>query len=127
MTRIKVHYDGWIALPAAVRRKFRLVTGDELELEQTADGIMLRARKPGRPAVAGDGEAAANGEAAAPQAEASAEPAPMLPEGPVEAPAAEKAAAPKRGKRAAAPARVAALPAETQARGRRSARKATAG
>jgi AbrB family looped-hinge helix DNA binding protein len=44
MARVKVHRDGWIALPATLRRKLRLATGDELE--PTADGVLLRTVKP---------------------------------------------------------------------------------
>ena len=44
MARVKVHCDGWIALPATLRRKLRLATGDELE--PTAGGVLLRTVKP---------------------------------------------------------------------------------
>jgi AbrB family looped-hinge helix DNA binding protein len=45
MTRLKIHYDGWLALPAAVRRKLGLATGDELEVEVVAEGLLLRTAK----------------------------------------------------------------------------------
>jgi AbrB family looped-hinge helix DNA binding protein len=36
MTKVRINYDGWLALPAAVRERLGLSTGDELELELTA-------------------------------------------------------------------------------------------
>jgi AbrB family looped-hinge helix DNA binding protein len=123
MTRIKVHYDGWIALPAAVRRKFRLATGDELDLVSTGDGIMLRTRKPARPEAADEPDANDAVVAAAPAQEPAAE-APRA-TAPADAAPVEKPAT-KRGKRAAA-ATLTSLPTTVQARGRRGAKKATAG
>jgi AbrB family looped-hinge helix DNA binding protein len=116
MTRIKVHYDGWISLPATVRRKFRLATGDELELVATTDGILLRAGKPLAGIAASEPEEEAQPEPAAVVAAPAAAPA--------EEPAEEKRAG-KRSKRAVPPR--ASLPSQLQARGRRGAGKATAG
>src|SRR4051812_43335303 len=42
MTRIGINYDGWLALPSAVRQKLGLATGDQLELELADGGIVLR-------------------------------------------------------------------------------------
>src|SRR3954468_6433052 len=42
MTRIRINYDGWLALPTAVRQKLGLTTGDQLELELAAGIIVLR-------------------------------------------------------------------------------------
>ena len=44
MPRVKVHYDGWIALPADIRRRLGLKTGDQLDLEWTDGGLMLRSQ-----------------------------------------------------------------------------------
>jgi AbrB family looped-hinge helix DNA binding protein len=42
MPGLKVHYDGWIALPEAFRRKLGLERGDELEAELADGTIVLR-------------------------------------------------------------------------------------
>jgi AbrB family looped-hinge helix DNA binding protein len=42
MAKVRVHHDGWLALPAAVRERLGLSTGDELELEVTGGGVFLR-------------------------------------------------------------------------------------
>jgi bifunctional DNA-binding transcriptional regulator/antitoxin component of YhaV-PrlF toxin-antitoxin module len=42
MTTIKLHYDGWLALPAALRRQLSLETGDLLEVELVDGAIVLR-------------------------------------------------------------------------------------
>ena len=47
MTKLKVRYDGWVALPAAVRRRLGVTTGDELTAE-IVDGKLV---------LGGDGEA----------------------------------------------------------------------
>jgi AbrB family looped-hinge helix DNA binding protein len=47
MTTVRLNYDGWLALPAAVRKKFDLSTGDQLELELSGDAIVLRPRHSG--------------------------------------------------------------------------------
>jgi hypothetical protein len=41
MPKLRVYHDGWLALPAAVRRKLGLSTGAQLELELTG-GVVLR-------------------------------------------------------------------------------------
>ena len=40
--QVRVNYDGWLALPAAVRRKLGLSTGDRLDLELSDGGVLLR-------------------------------------------------------------------------------------
>jgi AbrB family looped-hinge helix DNA binding protein len=58
MTRVRINYDGWLALPTAARQKLGLSTGDQLELELSDSGIFLRpvrsgaAAKPAREPVA---------------------------------------------------------------------------
>ncbi len=42
MTTIKLHYDGWLALPASLRRQLSIGTGDQLELEVLDGAIVLR-------------------------------------------------------------------------------------
>ena len=42
MSTIQLRYDGWVTLPAAALKKFRLSTGDRLEVEMTNDAIVLR-------------------------------------------------------------------------------------
>jgi AbrB family looped-hinge helix DNA binding protein len=52
MPSVQVHYDGWLALPEAVRRKLDVTTGDRLEVEVADGAVVLR---PARPAdAAGD-------------------------------------------------------------------------
>ena len=42
MSTIQLRYDGWVTLPAAALKKFRLSTGERLEVELTGDAIVLR-------------------------------------------------------------------------------------
>src|SRR3954447_23179182 len=42
MSTIQVHYDGWLALPEAVRRKLGVGTGDRLEVEVADGTVVLR-------------------------------------------------------------------------------------
>jgi AbrB family looped-hinge helix DNA binding protein len=42
MTKVRINYDGWLALPTAVRQKLGLATGDQLELELSDGSITLR-------------------------------------------------------------------------------------
>lgn len=44
MPRIKLHYDGWMALPTDVRQRFGVTTGDQLEAEWVDGGLILRAK-----------------------------------------------------------------------------------
>jgi AbrB family looped-hinge helix DNA binding protein len=132
MTRLKIHYDGWLALPAAVRRKLGLATGDELEVEVVAEGILLRTAKRGAQPV--ESEPVEEEEPPAPAAvapapapaPAAAAPAPA-PE-PEPAPSAKtrtRATAAKKEKRAAST--LPGLPPQLQARGRRGVKKNGAG
>ena len=42
MTKVRLNYEGWLSLPADVRQKLGLSTGDQLELELSGDSIILR-------------------------------------------------------------------------------------
>jgi len=42
MPKVRLSHDGWLALPAAVRRKLGLSTGYQLELELVGGAIVLR-------------------------------------------------------------------------------------
>lgn len=42
MPHVKLHGDGWVALPEALRRRLHLVTGAELEAELVEEGLLLR-------------------------------------------------------------------------------------
>src|SRR4051794_3507694 len=42
MPKVRLSYDGWLALPAAVREKLGLSTGYQLELDLVAGAIVLR-------------------------------------------------------------------------------------
>ena len=45
MPRLKVHYEGWIALPEVFRRRLGLERGDEIEAELVDGTIVLRPAK----------------------------------------------------------------------------------
>jgi AbrB family looped-hinge helix DNA binding protein len=107
MSTIQVHYDGWLALPEAVRRKLGVGTGDRLEVE-VADGAVVL-----RPAQQAD----AAGEAASEPTVAAEQPAEVEPE-PVSAAAPSPAVKRGPGRPRKAPADVA-VPAGPKARGRR--------
>jgi AbrB family looped-hinge helix DNA binding protein len=42
MTTLKLHYDGWLALPAGLRHKLGLKSGDRLEAELVGGTVVLR-------------------------------------------------------------------------------------
>jgi antitoxin component of MazEF toxin-antitoxin module len=42
MPRLKVHFDGWLALPAHFRQQLKLASGAELEAELVDGSIVLR-------------------------------------------------------------------------------------
>jgi antitoxin component of MazEF toxin-antitoxin module len=42
MSKVQLHYDGWLTLPAAALKKLGLSTGDRLEAEVAGDAIVLR-------------------------------------------------------------------------------------
>jgi AbrB family looped-hinge helix DNA binding protein len=43
MPKVRVNYEGWIALPVTVRQRFGINTGDQLEIEIVDGGIVLLA------------------------------------------------------------------------------------
>ena len=112
MPKVRLSYDGWLALPAAVRKKLGLSTGYQLELELVSGAIVLRPAGVAGPAPT----------------EPPAPPAPVeaLPPAPPPRAAPEPAPAPKRGpgRPRKVPAAVA-LPPTLRARGGR--RKAASG
>jgi AbrB family looped-hinge helix DNA binding protein len=42
MSKVRLNYDGWLALPAAARRALGVDTGDQLEVEVVDGRIVLR-------------------------------------------------------------------------------------
>ncbi len=42
MSKIRIHYDGWITLPARARQALRLQAGDELEAEVKGGALVLQ-------------------------------------------------------------------------------------
>src|SRR3954466_1259297 len=44
MPTLKLHYDGWIALPASLRTSLALQSGDRLEADLVDGAIVLRRR-----------------------------------------------------------------------------------
>ena len=85
MPTIQVHYDGWLALPEAVRRKLGVGTGDRLEVEVTDGAVVLRpARRTGAAGRAAPEPAATAAEQpveAAPEPAQAAAPAPTVKRG----------------------------------------------
>ena len=52
MSTLKLHYEGWLALPAGFRQKLGLKSGDRLEAELAGGTITLRpAGRPAPPAT----------------------------------------------------------------------------
>jgi bifunctional DNA-binding transcriptional regulator/antitoxin component of YhaV-PrlF toxin-antitoxin module len=45
MPKVRMNYDGWLALPAAMRQKLGVDTGNELEVEVVDGRIVLRPLK----------------------------------------------------------------------------------
>src|SRR3954453_12254595 len=45
MATLRIHYEGWVALPEASRRKLGLERGDEIEAELVDGTIVLRPSK----------------------------------------------------------------------------------
>src|SRR5690349_12456645 len=68
MPRLKLHFDGWIALPEAFRRKLGLERGEDIEAELVDGTIVLRPLR---------GSAKAMAEGVAPEA-AAGTPAPSI-------------------------------------------------
>jgi hypothetical protein len=117
MTVLKLHYDGWLKLPADLQRVLGAATGDLLEIVPTEGGLVLRMKAAAPASI----EAAAVSPTAA---------APAAPPAPASLPTVESAAPPKRGrtKKAAAdapdpkkvsPAASVVLPPTLRAAGRR--------
>src|SRR5947199_2801937 len=79
MPTVRINYDGWLALPAAVRQRLHLNTGDQLDLELTGGTIVLR---PAQAGVAAAPDRAATEPAAVPAQPAVAPPAPAMKRGP---------------------------------------------
>ena len=48
MMTLKVHYEGWVSLPSALRQKLRLSSGDRLEADLVDGAIALRPAARGR-------------------------------------------------------------------------------
>ena len=44
MADLKIHYDGWVKLPAALLRALGAKSGDMIEVEPREGGLVLRAR-----------------------------------------------------------------------------------
>jgi hypothetical protein len=44
MTILKLHYDGWLKLPADLQRVLGAATGDLLEIMPAEGGLMLRTK-----------------------------------------------------------------------------------
>ena len=57
MADLKIHYDGWVKLPAALLRALGAKSGDMIEVEPREGGLVLRARS-GKSADAPEPEAA---------------------------------------------------------------------
>jgi AbrB family looped-hinge helix DNA binding protein len=113
MTTLKLHYQGWLALPTGLRHKLGLKSGDQLEAELVRGTIVLRpAGRPTSPPGLPD----------EPEAERAA--APMAGEAKPQ-PAAAAAKAPPVARRTARKPAQASLPAALKGRGRRKV-KATA-
>ena len=56
--QVRIHYDGWLALPPMARRQLGLNTGDQLEVVATEEGILLRRGKPAAAATPAEEPAA---------------------------------------------------------------------
>src|SRR5690349_12041623 len=58
MRNVKMHYDGWVQLPAGVRNKLALETKDELTIRLVDGGVLLRpASKTAKPVPIAEVEA----------------------------------------------------------------------
>ena len=51
MSILKLHYDGWLVLPAGLRNALELESGDRLEAELMGGAIVLRPAKKKRSAT----------------------------------------------------------------------------
>jgi AbrB family looped-hinge helix DNA binding protein len=83
MTKVRLNYDGWLSLPTAVRQKLGLATGDQLELELSDSGIILRPVRSGTTADEAAPEPVATAEPSVPATPpAAAAAAPVVKRGP---------------------------------------------
>jgi bifunctional DNA-binding transcriptional regulator/antitoxin component of YhaV-PrlF toxin-antitoxin module len=114
MATLKLHYEGWLALPTGLRQKLDLKSGDQLEAELVRGTIVLRpAGRPTSPQGLPD-EPEAEPERAAAPAAGEAKP----------QPAAAAAKAPPAARRTTRQPAQATLPAALKGRGRRKAKQA---
>ena len=108
MTTLKLHYEGWLALPAGLRQKLGLKSGDQLEAELVRGTIVLRpAGRATSPQVLPDEKAEPERAVAPAAGEAKPQP------------AAAAAKAPPAARRTARQPAQATLPAALRSRGRR--------
>jgi bifunctional DNA-binding transcriptional regulator/antitoxin component of YhaV-PrlF toxin-antitoxin module len=114
MTTLKLHYEGWLALPTSLRQKLGLKSGDQLEAELVRGTIVLR--RAGRPT-------APQGLPDEPEPEPERAAAPMAGEAKPQ-PAAAAAKAPPATRRTARKPAQASLPAALKGRGRRKVKEA---
>ena len=56
MTTLKLHYDGWLALPAGMRQTLGLNSGDRIEATLVDGALVLRPSKAKKPAPAAQAE-----------------------------------------------------------------------
>src|SRR3954452_24193576 len=85
MTKVRLNFDGWLALPTAVRQKLGLTTGDQLDLELSDGGIVLRPVRSGAGADHATPEPVTTAEppvSAAPELPAAAAASPVVKRGP---------------------------------------------
>jgi AbrB family looped-hinge helix DNA binding protein len=117
MTTLKLHYEGWLALPAGLRQKLGLKSGDQLEAGLVRDTIVLRpAGRPTAPPERPDEPEGGSERAAAPPAgEAKSQP------------AAAAVKAPPAARRTTRQPFQASLPAALKGRGRRKVKEAAEG
>ena len=87
MPRLRLHYEGWVALPEGFRRKLGLELGDEVEAELVDGTIVL---KPTKGSAKAQGEDVATGAVPAPSALAAAALSPEQLPAELEAPPAPK-------------------------------------
>jgi antitoxin component of MazEF toxin-antitoxin module len=109
MPTIKLHYDGWMALPAGLRQALGLNSGDRLKAELVDGALVLRP-------VAKTRYPAPRGETAAP---VSAKPAETLPLAGATTPARRKPGRPRKSTAITGEAAAAAAPKRTRGRPRR--------
>ncbi len=123
MPKVRMNYDGWIALPPAARRELGLSIGDQLEIEIANCAVVLRPARGPSAADRAVTEAAFTAARAVVEAPAPAAPEPAIvqpqPAAPELAPTATPSSAVKRGPGRPRKAPAAALPPALKTRGRR--------